>query len=84
MTTIRRGEGMASCLKALIAAVNDMSEEDIKEVLQSLDREGAIGPLIDPTAFQSGAIFGQLSDTKTVMRALLTFKKEVKGIGSFT
>ncbi|MBA7593467.1 hypothetical protein ES703_00387 [subsurface metagenome] len=81
--TQEKAQGVGAALRTLIVAVNHITEEDIDEMLRSASREAALGPMIDPTAFRDGDLFGKLHDTQKVLRALREFKKEVKGIGDF-
>lgn len=74
---------IGASLRTLVVAVNNISEEDIDEMLHSASREAALGPMIDPTAFRDGNLFGKIHSTEKVLRALREFKKEVKGIGDF-
>lgn len=81
--TPEKAQEVGAALKTLVVAINHISEEDIDEMLQSASREMALGPMIDPTAFRDGNLFGKIHDTEKVLRTLREFKKEVKGIGDF-
>jgi len=81
--TQEKAQEVGAALRTLIVATNHISEEDIDEMLRSASREMALGPMIDPTAFRDGNLFGKIHDTEKVLKALREFKKEVKGIGDF-
>jgi len=70
-------------LKAVVDNLNAVSEEELEEVINNANMEQTVGPMLDPTAFLGGEKFKQIHLTKRVMTAILQFKKEVSGIGSF-
>jgi len=80
--TQEKAREVGAALRTLVVAVNHISEEDIDEMLHSASREAALGPMIDPTAWDSN-MFSKIHSTEKVLRALREFKKEVKGIGDF-
>jgi len=80
--TAKKTQEIETAIKTLVIICNHISEEDIDEMLSSANREITLGPLIDPTAFQ-GDLFRKLYDVQKFLRALQTFKREVKGIGDF-
>lgn len=63
-------------------AMNAMSIKDLAQMDQEIDRDETIGPFMDPTAWRSGKFEGARM-VKTVVRAIIAFKKEVSGIGRF-
>jgi len=81
--TRERARLVGAALKTLVVALGNIDEEDLAFLLQNNEMEVSLGPLIDPTAFQDGQLFDSLEGTQKVLRALLKFKKEVKGIGAF-
>lgn len=81
--TLQRAQEVGTCLKTLVVAANGITEEDLSELLAANSKELATGPLVDPTAWQSGGMFEANRQTTKVLRAILTFKQEVKGIGDF-
>lgn len=70
-------------LKAVVDNLNAISEEELREVIHDADMEQVMGPLLDPSAFTSGEKFNQIYLTKQVLAAVLQFKREISGIGSF-
>ena len=69
-------------MSAIVVAMNDMSIDDLSRLSREIDRDEAIGPLVDPTKWTS-AKFEEARIIKIVVRAVITFKKEVSGVGRF-
>lgn len=80
--TPERAQEIGVHLKAIVDNLNAITEEEFKEILQVESREEALGPLLDPTAFQHRG-FDLTYQTQKVIRGLLQFKREVSGIGAF-
>lgn len=78
-----KAEEIGEHIRGMIVNVNAIKEEDLKELLGVGSREAALGPLVDPTLWQDGDMVEVNNQTRRVLRALLVFKKEVKGIGDF-
>lgn len=68
---------------AIVVAMNAMEMEDLVQMDREINRDEAIGPLIDPTAWRDGK-FDEARMIKKVVRAIIAFKKEVSSIGQFT
>lgn len=81
--TPERARKVGVYLRALVVALNRLTEEDLEAVLSSISRDEALGPMIDPTRWRNGDLFGKAYDTRKVIQAVLILKKEVKGIGDF-
>jgi len=67
---------------AIIEAMNAMTIKDLAQMTQEISRDEAIGPLIDPTKWRDSK-FDEVRMIKTVVTALIEFKKAVSGIGRF-
>lgn len=67
---------------AIVVAMNDIGIEDLVKMTQEISRDETIGPFIDPTAWRDGK-FEDARMVKTVVRAIVDFKKAVNGIGRF-
>ena len=79
--TQERADAVGWSLKLLVEACNMVSEDEIKGLIQIGERKHAIDPIIDPTRYRlegDSIIQGQ-----EVLRAFLSFKQQVKGIGFF-
>jgi len=68
----------------IVLAMNDMSIEDLERMDHEIGRDEAIGPLMDPTKWRDENKFEEAHQIKTVVRSILSFKREVSGIGRFT
>ena len=66
----------------IVEAMNAMDIEDLAQMQWEISRDEAIGPLIDPTAWRDHK-FEEASMIKTVVKAIIDFKKAVSGIGRF-
>lgn len=73
---------IARKMDAIVVAMNDMPMDNLHQMEQEIDRDEAFGPLINPTAWM-GSKFEEARMIKTVVRAIIAFKKEVSGIGRF-
>ncbi len=73
----------ANNLTELCRVMNSIEEEVLTSMLRDMSREQAIGPLLDPTLWRDENLFDKSNKTGKVIRAILDFKKEVKGIGFF-
>ena len=69
-------------MNAIIRAMNDMELKDLVQMDREINRDEALGPLIDPTAWRAGK-FKEVAMIKKVVRAIIAFKKEVSGAGRF-
>lgn len=68
---------------AIVEAMNAMEMEDLVQMdREIINRDEAIGPFMDPTAWRDGK-FEEARMIKTVVRAIIAFKKEVSGVGRF-
>lgn len=67
----------------IVEAMNAMDIKDLTQMTSEISRDEAIGPLLDPTAWR-GHKFDEAKMIKTVVTAIINFKKEVSGIGRFT
>lgn len=66
----------------VVEAMNAMDIKDLVQMTQEISRDEAIGPLLHPEKWRGGK-FEEASMIKTVVRAIIDFKKEVSGIGRF-
>lgn len=66
----------------VVEAMNAMDIKDLVQMTREISRDEAIGPLIDPTAWRDGK-FEEVRIVKTVVTAIIEFKKTVSGIGRF-
>ncbi len=73
---------VAESLGRIIAAMNSVSIEKLDIVLAGIGRDEAIGPMVDPTAWQDNR-FDVSRQTKKIIQAIRDFKVEVSGIGNF-
>lgn len=80
--TSERAQEIGDHLKVIVDNLNAITEEEFKEILRIESREEALGPLLNPTAFQRGG-FDLTCQTRKVIEGLLQFKREVSGIGDF-
>ena len=69
-------------LEAIVVAVNALTIEDLDELIRKIDREQAIGPLIDPTLWAT-ELMAASTDSVKVLRAIRAFKAEVAILGYF-
>jgi len=67
---------------AIVGAMNDISMEDLAQMSQEIAKDEAIGPLLHPEVWRDGK-FDEATMVKTVVRAIIDFKKAVSGIGPF-
>lgn len=67
---------------AIVVAMNAMDIDDLAQTVREMDKDEAIGPLIDPTAWRDHK-FEEVGLVKKVVNAIITFKREVSGIGRF-
>lgn len=67
---------------AIVVAMNAIDIKDLVQTTQEISRDEAIGPLLHPEKWRGGK-FEEASMIKTVVRAIIDFKKSVSGIGSF-
>ena len=81
--TQERIQKCANSLTELCKVMNALDIEVLEAMLRDLSRDSAIGPLMDPTRWRDEGLFDKSHKTEKVIRAILTFKKEVKGIGFF-
>ena len=73
---------MGNKIKLLVKCINDITWGEIDEVIQSCDRDSALGPLVNPSKWTQ-EVFDANHKTKKVMVALKEFKNKVHGIGNF-
>lgn len=66
----------------IVEAMNAMDIKDLVQMTQEISRDEAMGPLMDPTAWRDGK-FEEATMIKTVVTAIIDFKKAVSGIGIF-
>jgi len=66
----------------IVESMNAMTIEDLAQMSQEISRDEAIGPLIDPTKWRDSK-FDEVRMIKTVVQAIIEFKKAVSGIGRF-
>ena len=79
---MRTPEEIGKSLTSIVVAINSVRMEELDAMLGNINRDGSIGPLLDPTAWQEG-MFQAATQTKHVMQAIRDFKVEVSGIGNF-
>lgn len=72
------GEG----LKLIVDACNSITEEELVQLIHIGEMKHTLDPMLDPTRYRAEG--KSISQTQEVLRALLTFKREVRGIGNFT
>lgn len=80
--TMERSREIATNIQAIVLNVNAIGEDELKEYIKGISHEESIGPLLDPSAWQSG-LFEVAGGIRTVLTELLNFKKAVSGIGKF-
>jgi len=80
---MRTPEEVGKSVESLVAAVNAVSIEELDAVLASISRDTALGPMVDPSAWQSGGRFEAARLTRKVVQAIRGFKVEVSSIGNF-
>ena len=80
--TQERSQEIALNIRAIVLNANAVSEDELKEYIGVISHDEAIGPLMDPSAWQHGR-FQAAGGTKKVLTELLNFKQAVKGIGDF-
>lgn len=74
--------GIYKKMGVIVEAMNAMDIKDLVQMTQEISRDEAIGPLMDPTAWRDGK-FEEAAIIKTVVTAIIDFKKAVSGIGRF-
>ena len=80
--TGERSKEIANGLKMIVEACNSFTEEELSELLRIGDMKHELDPMLNPTRYR---LEGEgISQTQKVLRALITFKREVKGIGNFS
>lgn len=80
---MRTPEEVGEDIKSIVGAMNSVSIEELDSILQSISRDEALGPLIDPTLWGYGGKFEVAQQTRRVIQAIRDFKAEVSGIGNF-
>ncbi len=81
--TKRRGLEIGMHMRNIVSNVNAITEEELEAFIHIIDRDQALGPLLDPTAWRDEQLFESSTGIMKVVRALLDFKKAVSGIGNF-
>jgi len=76
-----RAEAVGAALKLLVEACNMVTEEELKAMLHIGSMKHVMDPMLDPTRYRMEA--KGIGQGEKVLRAFLTFKQEVKGIGFF-
>lgn len=79
---MRTPERIGKSIEGIVKTMNSVSIEELDALLESTSRDTALGPMIDPTAWQGGK-FETARQTEKVIRAIRDFKVEVSGIGDF-
>jgi len=67
---------------AIVRAMNAMAMDDLEKMQLEVSRDEVMLPLIDPTKWRDTKS-DELSTVKTVVKAVIDFKKAVSGIGVF-
>lgn len=80
---MRSPERVGNSIKGIVKAMNSISIEELDSILQSISRDEALGPMIDPTLWGHGGKFETARQTKKVIQAIRDFKVGVSGIGNF-
>lgn len=71
-----KGAMVRSSLSLLVAA--GITPEEISAAIQAIDRETAIGPLLNPTAYLDGRRFDNAREYIDVLRALHALTKALE------
>ena len=83
MSMVRTPAEIGESLKAIVEDMNSMSIKELDAFIQSINRDEAIGPLLDPMAWRDTGRFAAAAGTKRALQAIRAFKIEVSGIGNF-
>ena len=81
---MRTPEEVGKSIEGIVLAMNSVSIEELDSILQSISRDEALGPMIDPTLWGHGGKFEAARQTRKVIQAIRDFKAEVSGTGNFT
>lgn len=79
--TMERSLAVGEALDLLVRACNQVTEEDLEALLHVASMKHTMDPMLDPTRYRLES--GGIIQGEKVLRAFLTFKREVKGIGFF-
>ncbi len=78
--TEERGKEIGKNVVQLIEAMNGFTEEELKAIIETGQREDSIGPIIDPTRYRAES--NAIRSTQIFLKFLLQFKREIKGLGN--
>jgi len=79
---MRTPDEVGKSIEKIIEAMNSISLEELDDILQSIKKDEALGPMLDPTAWQAGG-FEITKQIWKVIKAIQDFKAKVSGIGNF-
>ena len=79
---MREPEEVGKSIEGIVETMNSVSIEELNSILQSISRDQALGPMIDPTLWGHGGKFEAARQTRKVRQAIRDFKVEVSGIGN--
>ena len=79
---MRESEEVGKSIEGIVETMNSVSIEELDSILQSISRDEALGPMIDPTLWGHGGKFEAARQTRKVIQAIRDFKMEVSGIGN--
>lgn len=79
---MRTPEEVGKSIEGIVVAKNSVSIDEIDNILRSISRDTALGPMVDPSTWQGGGKFDATRQTRKVMQAIRDFKAEVQGIGN--
>lgn len=79
---MRAPELVGKSIEGIVLTMNSVSFEELDAILAAISRDEALGPMIDPTAWQGGK-FEAARQTRKVIQAIRDFKETVRGIGNF-
>lgn len=79
--TMKRSIQIGKALERIVNAMNVISEEELVEYIAIGERKHTIDPFLDPTRYRLEG--DSITQGQKVLRALLEFKRGVKGIGNF-
>ena len=70
-----RAEQIGAHLLQIRLNILGVTEGELREIIQSAQRDSTIGPLTDPTAWQGGERFDQIHRTIEVCEALIQLRR---------
>lgn len=80
---MRTPEEIGVSLTLIVAAMNDISIEEIDAMLGNISRDSALGPMLDPTKWAREGLFEAAHKTQKVLGSIRQFKIDVSGMGNF-